>query len=512
MQKESYRNPEIAKLLNAAFIPVKIDREINTALDSEMQDFSEATRGQAGWPLNVFITPEGHPLFASLYSPPQEFMQLISRLNERWQQDSAGLKQLAQPPPVDGPLKSVSLTPHRAVEKFVEEALDRSDMLQGGFGDKSKFPHSPQLAALLALQSGKKNTQVKEFLTLTLAQMAKLGLRDHVGGGFFRYTTDPDWRTPHFEKMLYDNAQLAKIYFQAARVFARPEYQHIAFNTVDFMLAEMQDKASGAFYSSLSAVDDKNREGGYYLWDASELRQILNRDELALINKLWGMTQPPATELGYLPLQLADLGTGEQTKLAALYNKLKTRRDARNLPKDTKLLTGLNGLALTAFSEAAQLNPRYRVSADRLRDFLNKHLSGETLSKGESAGRPLGPGDLEDYAFVAAGLASYAKLSGKAKDRRAAQNLILNAWKKFYVSGKGWKLDQHSLLASQKVLAAVSDGPTPSAAALLIGLSKEFGPSFAKLASEALNLGTPQAEHNPFWHATLIKAMGQNSR
>lgn len=512
MQKESYRNPEIAKLLNTAFIPVKVDREINTALDSEMQDFSEATRGQAGWPLNIFVTPEGHPLFASLYSPPQEFMQLISRLNERWQQDSAGLKQLAQPPPVESPLKSASLTPNRALEKFIDEALDRADMLQGGFGDKSKFPHSPQLAALLAVRSDKKSTQVREFLSLTLAQMAKLGLRDHVGGGFFRYTTDPDWRTPHFEKMLYDNAQLAKIYFQAARVFARPEYQHIAFNTLDFMLAEMQDKASGAFYSSLSAVDDKNREGGYYLWDASELRRILNRDEIALINKLWGMTQPPATELGYLPLQLVDLKTSEQSKLTTLYSKLKTRRDARNLPKDTKLLTGLNGLALSAFSEAAQINPRYRGSADRLRNFLNTHLSGEQLSKGESAGRPLGAGDLDDYAFVAAGLASYAKLSGKGEDRRAAQNLTLSAWKKFYVAGKGWKLEQNSLLAHQKILAAVLDGPTPSASAVLIGLSKEVGPSLTTPASEAFSLGTPQAGHNPFWHATLIKTIGQYSR
>ncbi|MBT9613247.1 MAG: thioredoxin domain-containing protein, partial [Burkholderiales bacterium] len=217
MQRESYKNPEIAKLLNERFIPVKVDREINGALDAELQTFAEATRKQAGWPLNVFITPEGYPLFALLYAPPQEFLQTISRLDTRWQQESDKLKQVAQsaaqemPAPQEAQAQFAPQIGQLYRQRLVEEALVQADPFRGGFGTANKFPHAPQLAALLEAQRQTPHTKLAEFLRITFDQMAGLGLYDHVGGGFFRYTTDPDWHIPHFEKMLYDNAQLASL-------------------------------------------------------------------------------------------------------------------------------------------------------------------------------------------------------------------------------------------------------------------------------------------------------------
>ncbi len=512
MQKESFRNVEIARILNEFFIPVKVDRELNTALDSELQDFTEKTRNQGGWPLNVFITPEGYPLFATLYSPPAEFLQTLNKLQDRWQSDSAGLKKLANPAPAATPKPK---TPSSASDQyfrnqFIKVALTDADMLQGGFGEKSKFPQSPQLAALLVLQPRvSNNTALTEFLKLTLKQMAELGLRDHIGGGFFRYTTDPDWQTPHFEKMLYDNAQLASVYLSAGKIFGDAEYKKIAFSTLDFMLAEMLDKDSGAFYSSLSAVDDKNREGAYYLWERALLTQLLSRDELALLSTVWALNEPARFDYGYLPMQRRALTPDEHAKLSTIYAKLTNHRMSRAIPKDTKRLAGLNGLALKALSEAAALDAKYREPADTLQRFLTQKLGVNGLQKGESQGRLLGPADLEDYAYVVAGLTRYAQLTGKPQDYTKAKELATQAWQKFYSPG-GWKLTQHSLLAQNKTAPILLDGATPSPAAVLIESSLVLGRPWSGYAKQALSLGRGEIAQNVFWYASQIKATALN--
>ena len=171
MQRESYKNAEIAKLLNMHFIPVKVDRELNGALDAELQAFTEATRGQAGWPLNVFITPQGYPLTAILYAPPQDFLQFITRLNTRWQQEGAALSAAAQSAAQEMPqpqVQDAKFAPQIAVlyrQRFVDEALVQADIFRGGFGEVNKFPQSPQLATLLEFQRQAPNPKLAEFFT-----------------------------------------------------------------------------------------------------------------------------------------------------------------------------------------------------------------------------------------------------------------------------------------------------------------------------------------------------------
>jgi uncharacterized protein YyaL (SSP411 family) len=514
MQRESYKNPEIAKLLNENFIPVKVDREIGGALDAELQAFAEATRGQAGWPLNVFITPEGYPLFALLYAPPQDFLQTITKLGERWRKNGPQLAKLAReavtaPPPVKE--VEAQFAPQIATlyrKRLVQEALAQADVFRGGFGTANKFPQYPQLAALLDAQNREANPKLAEFLKLTLDQMARLGLYDHVGGGFFRYTVDPDWHTPHFEKMLYDNAQFASLYLQAAQTFKQPDYQRVAFSTIDFMLAEMRDAQSGAFITSTSAIDEQDREGGVYLWDKEELKKLLSAEDYALVAKILHLHEPPEIEYGHLPMSKT-LPTGDEAaKLKNIYAQLKAERAKRGLPKDHKLLAGLNGLALTALSEAATTEPRYQAPAKAVRDFLVKKLiTPEVLLKGEAAGKLLGPADLDDYAYVSQGLLAYATLANSSEDRERARKLVAQAWQKFHTP-RGWTLDQKPLLARPYYQTLVPDSPSQAPSSVLVKASWELGGKELRTqALKALNVGYATLDQGVFWYATQVGAM-----
>ncbi len=515
MQRESYQNPEIAKVLNENFIPVKVDRELGGALDAEMQAFAEATRGQSGWPLNVFITPEGYPLLALLYAPPQDFLQTLTRLAERWRRDGPQLAKLARDAVTTPPAPTKEAEARFAPEigalyrkRLVLEALHNADLFRGGFGAANKFPQYPQLAALLDAQVQEPNPKLADFLKLTLDQMAQLGLYDHVGGGFFRYTVDPDWHTPHYEKMLYDNAQLAALYLDAARAFDRADYRRVAFDTLDFMLAEMRDAARGAFITSTSAIDKQNREGGVYLWDKEQLQRLLTPEDYALAARIWRLDEPAESELGHLPMHKTRPSADEAARLQAIYATLKAERATRVLPKDHKLLAGLNGLALSALSQAAALEPRYRPAADKLRDFLvGRLITAQGLLKGEAAGQLLGPADLDDYAYVSQGLLAHAKLTNSREDRELARKLVLQAWHKFH-GLRGWTLDQKPLLARPYYQLIVPDGPSPAPSAVLIRSSWELGgKELRTYALRGLNVGYDTLDQGVFWYATQVGAM-----
>jgi len=513
MQRESYKNVEIAKVLNAYFIPVKVDREINGALDAEMQAFAEATRGQAGWPLNVFITPEGYPLAAILYAPPRDFLQTITRLSQSWQQDGEHLKQVARAAAQEIPAPQeakAEFAPQVALlyrQRLVEEALAQADIFRGGFGAASKFPQAPQLAALLEAQRQAPNPKLAEFLRLTLDRMASLGLYDHVGGGFFRYTVDPDWHIPHFEKMLYDNAQLASLYLQAAKVLNQPAYRDVALNTLDFMLADMRDSESGAFITSLSAIDAQDREGGVYLWNKETLKKMLAPAQIKLITKFWRLDRPAESAYGYLPLHETQPSKEESAQLTTIYAKLRIERAKRTLPKDNKLL-GLNGLALSALSEAAVSEPRLRPVAKQVRDFLvTKLMTPQGLLKGMAQGKFLGPADLEDYAYVSAGLMAYSRLAHSEPERALARKLVTAAWEKFHTA-RGWQLEQQPLLARPYYQRIVPDGATYSPAAVIIKTSWELGgKDLRTLALGALNTGYAILDQGAFWYASQVSAM-----
>jgi uncharacterized protein YyaL (SSP411 family) len=508
MQRESYRNAEIAALLNRHFIPVKVDRELNTGLDDALQAFSERLLRIAGWPLNAFVTPDGHPVHVLLYAPPDEFRERLVRLAQRWQAESGRIRALArdavsEPPPlIRRPLDKASVAQLEAL--FLRQVAQEGDELRGGFGQVSKFPMSPQLALLMDLATGGEDLRWQGFLRLTLDQMAARGLRDHVGGGFFRYTVDPGWETPHFEKMLYDNAQLARLYLRAAERFKSDHYRRVGLGALDFMLETLRD-ADGGFHTSTSAVDAQGREGATYLWEAETIRSLLTPHEFAVARRIWRLDAAPALDGGHLPAEWTTPTDAERAILAGALDKLKQARAGRSLPKDDKRNAGLNGLALSALSAALRQDARYARAADDLVRFVSRRLvHAGGLSKAVAGARRIEGAELEDYAYLVAGLLDYAEARGRPDAARLAGSLARRAWRLFY-SEKGWRREARPLLAGIRPEAVLADGATPSPSAVLLAATLRLDePGLVKAARLALQWHAAELARDPFAHPTQL--------
>lgn len=528
MQRETYKNPRIAKFINQHFIPVKIDRELESALDSRMIGFAEATLNRAGWPLNVFITPEGYPLYAMLYLKPNDFLSETRKLQILWQKDSKALMQLARRGSSKStgpgrPQLKVALV-RQYIQRVVNQAAALEDPLAGGFGNQGKFPSVPQLDFLLLYQQHFPDPKIKKFLLLTLDEMAKNGLQDHLGGGFFRYTVDSGWQIPHFEKMLYDNALLARLYFRAGKILKKPEYIAIGHRTLEFMTQEMR-LSSGGLMASFSAIDNKQVEGGYYLWSKTQLKGILARQELQVYLLAARIKDSAPFPEGYLPMQGASTKqiakvlkqdtASVQRLLQSAKNKLIKARQKRILPKDYKVLAGWNGLALSAYAQASRSHAkggRYRQIADGIRRYiLQKLWTGARLHRSVHRGRPVGSASLEDYAFVARGLYDWAVLSNRKQDYLITKKIVDKAWQRYY--GKtGWRQSDSSLIQAEAGRDVLTDGPLPAPSAELIDVSMKLAKKLndkvlRTRALAAMNSGHVVIEKNTFWYATHVKAM-----
>lgn len=514
MQRESYKNQQIAAILNRDFIPVKVDRELNSGLDDALQNFSARLTGASGWPLNAFITPEGLPVYVVLYAPPEDFHKLLAQLSGRWASDKAGIRRLALqaalPPalrPTSAPLTTARTA--RAWQRFMAGVWQEADVLHGGFGQVNKFPMAPQLSALLERQAQQPDAKLADFLRLTFDQMAARGMRDHIGGGFFRYTVDPGWDTPHFEKMLYDNAHLVTLYLRAATVLRQPRYRDIARSTLAFMQDELQD-TSGGFYSSTSAVDAAGREGATYLWEPEELKRRLSPEVYAAARRVWQLDAARPFDDGYLPAEYRTPTAAERRLLAEAVRALRPLRLARSLPKDDKLNAGLNGLALSAFSQAIALDPAYRARADRLQQFLLTQLARDgRLMKSVARGKTLPDAELEDYAYVVQGLLDHAEATGNARSRARARQLAHTAWQTFW-SGKGWQREARPLLATLQAEPALADGALYSPSDVLILASLRLqDPVLQRLARTAAGWRQPAMERDAYAYPTRVRVLTQ---
>jgi uncharacterized protein YyaL (SSP411 family) len=492
MQRESFSDAGVAHLMNQYFVPVKVDRELEPALDTQLLEFVQMTRGHSGWPLNVILTPEGYPLLGFVYLPKDEFRALLEQFRGRWRDTPQQLRELARAALQEwGRLRTAEpaapVTPGSAVTRLLAQAEQQRDELSGGFGQQSKFPMVPQLRALLDAHARRPDADTEAFLRLTLQGMAEQGLRDILGGGFFRYTVDPGWQTPHFEKMLYDNAQLAMLYFQAAGQFDEPAWHAVATDTLDFMLAEMR-RDDGAFISSLSAVDAQGREGYYYLWDRATLERVLNPRQLAAVSAAWLPDQPDELEYGNLPRWQGSaeavarkLGWSPEVLtqvLASARVTLLAERRKRSLPADRKALAAWNGLALSALAAgyAATGDTRYAQAARRLVDYLQTELiKDDSLLRARGAGRVLAEASLEDYALVAQGLSDWQAQDPHPRTAQRIQRLtgrlLLAAWRRYYRNDR-WLMNDEPLIPVLEGQVAIEDGPLPSASATIAVLTR----------------------------------------
>ncbi len=519
MQRESYKNPEIARLLNQWFIPVKVDRELAPALDDHLIDFVQRTRGSAGWPLNVFLTPEGYPIAGMSYLPPDRFRIVLERMQKLWSSRREEVTKLArqaltvlQQTRAGEKNGGEKIDPAALRKAFVDAALKLADELDGGFGQQAKFPMAPQLDALLQLASG--NKKLAAFLRLTLDQMASRGLRDHLGGGFFRYTIDPQWTRPHYEKMLYSQALLAILYLEGADKLKQPGYRRVAFDTLDFVLRHMKS-GTGGYVASFSAVDGNGVEGGYYLWRKEELKRLFTEDELPLVLSHWRFVAwkegrekalPLAGEPASVLARRAGLPAGGMAgRLEKFRQRLLRARDQRVLPVDDKQLAGWNGLLLVAFSRAARVPDaqRFALAAKSLAHVLvGRHWDGKNLWRTPAGIEGAVPATLQDYAFVAWGLTEEAALEGKQNSPLAAI-LIEAAWRRFH-GPQGWRGASQPLLPGMPTVEAQEDGALPSPVAVLLRLSLRQGGEVAGKARESLGRAVAQVLDDPFWYASTI--------
>ncbi len=381
MAHESFEDPQVAAILNEDFVSIKVDREERPDLDQIYMTAVQAMTGQGGWPMSVFLTPDGEPFYGGTYFPPTarggmpSFTELLHAVTEAWQnrrdQLLASGQQvvalIAQQQDIEQEAGEELLKPE-TLDAAIQELERDFDQRHAGWGAGPKFPQAMVLESLLSHHHRTGEPRALQMVTETLEAMARGGIYDQVGGGFHRYSVDGRWLVPHFEKMLYDNAQLARVYLHAWQVTGNALFRAVCEETLDFVLREMTDPAGG-FYSALDA-DSEGEEGKFYLWTAGEIRNVLS-DEASAFTQAYGVTERGNFE-GKTILTFS--GTLEEREaLARARRKLLEVRDHRARPgRDEKVLTSWNGLMLAAFAEAGQALGRrdYLAAAEGNAGFL----------------------------------------------------------------------------------------------------------------------------------------------
>ena len=414
MERESFENPEIAAIMNRHFVSVKVDREERPDVDQIYMQAVQSLTGHGGWPMTVFLTPDGEPFYGGTYYPPVEghglpaFPRLLQALAEAWANRRGEVVASAQK---IGEALGQSERLRASTGLLTDEILfgafqalsAQFDETEGGLGGAPKFPQPMIWEFVLRFWKRSKNPRGRQMVHTTLTMMARGGMYDQVGGGFHRYSVDPHWLVPHFEKMLYDNAQLASLYLSGWLAFGDPQCRRVSEETLDYLLREMADPAGG-FYSATDA-DSEGHEGKFFVWSPEELREVLGPDDAEYAARYWSVDRGPNFE-GKSILYVG--GEPDPERIAPIRARLYAARERRVHPgRDDKVLAAWNGLACRAFAEAGRALGRadYVAAAAKNAEFvLTAMRSGGRLLRTWKAGRAKLKGYLEDYAMVAAAL------------------------------------------------------------------------------------------------------------
>jgi len=475
MAHESFEDADVAAATNE-FVCIKVDREERPDLDAIYMNATVAMTGQGGWPMTCFLTPDGRPFFCGTYYPKQQFLQLLSAVGQTWSerrdeveqasgQIAAQLERMADGIPGGGPEITAALC-----DEAVAAMLRDEDSARGGFGGAPKFPPSALLEALLRAHERTGSAVPLAAVRRTCDAMARGGIYDQLAGGFARYSVDADWVVPHFEKMLYDNALLLRVYAHWARRTGDPLACRIAAETAAFIIGDLGD--GGMFTSSLDA-DAAGSEGSTYVWTPAQLREVLGGDDGAWAAALFGVTDTGTFEYGASVLQLRT-DPGDVERFARVRAALLSARAARpQPPRDDKIVTVWNGMAVTALAEAAVAleDPRLLAAAQRCATgLLDAHLLDGRLRRASLGGRVgQSAAMLEDYAALATGLLSLYQLTGEAFWLTAATGLIDTALRHFADPDRPGRWFDAADDAERLVVRPSDpmDGATPAGASLI---------------------------------------------
>jgi uncharacterized protein YyaL (SSP411 family) len=542
MERESFHDDEIAAYLNKHFVCIKVDREERPDIDSiymtALQVYNQlAGQGRGGgWPLSMFLTPEGDPFIGGTYFPARDgdregmpgFWTIVQKIQAAWAAGPAKVREDAQTIAkytkieMEGRRQVLPVPLDHNLVAPVQEGLDEQyDPKYGGFGwgpnpQQPKFPEPSNLVFLIDRMRRDKDPRAKEMLIGTLQGMSLGGIRDHVGDGFHRYSVDRYWEIPHFEKMLYDNGQLASVYAQGYELTGREDFRRVTREICEFLHREMRDERGG-FYTAIDA-DSEGEEGKFYRWEKSEVEAALSPEEFNLFSEVYGLDREPNFEEKYYAPQLskplveiaADRKVTEaelEDQLAPIRRKLFDLRAKRHRPLiDTKVLTADNGLAIGGLADAGRIlnEPKYIDAATRAADFILATHRDEAgrLKRTSSEGQARLNAYLNDYAYLIDGLIRLHAATGEPRWLAAADELqqkqiglFADERGGFYFTSK----DHEALLARGKevVDSAIPSGNSVSADNLIrlaVLLNK---PEYLPRASKTILCAATTLQNSP---------------
>jgi uncharacterized protein len=491
MAHESFEDEQTAAIMNEHLVSIKVDREERPDVDSVYMAATQAMTGQGGWPMTVFMTPDREPFFCGTYFPRAQFQRLVLGVAGAWQEDRSQVRSQATQiaaalaeraavapgaPAAAGDQQADLADLAGGLEEVCQTAVGvlsgEFDASRGGFGRAPKFPPSMVLEFLLRHSERARGPDAQQALAMaeaTASAMARGGMYDQLAGGFARYSVDADWVVPHFEKMLYDNALLARVYAHWWRRTGSPLARRIAEETCDWLLSELRT-AEGGFAAALDA-DSDGVEGAFYVWTPAQLTAELGAEDGGYAAGVFGVTDSGTFEHGSSVLQLrAD--PADPGRFAAVRSRLLAARSLRPRPgRDDKVVAAWNGLAIAAVADAGLLFGRpdfIAAASDAAGLLVRAHLSAGRLARTSSGGRVSGTaGVLEDYGLVAAGLIALA--GAVSADGAGAENwvavageLLETALARFSTGTGGFydTADDGERLIYRP--SDVADGPSPS--------------------------------------------------
>jgi uncharacterized protein YyaL (SSP411 family)/cytochrome c biogenesis protein CcdA len=534
MEREAFSDEGIARLLNDRFVAIKVDREERPDLDDIYMDAVVAMTGRGGWPMSVFLTPDRKPFHGGTYFPKDRFRDLLQAIDEAWRSRRAEV--MAAADRVTAMAESGNRTsPPRAtvdlgpglLKSAISSLRADFDPVHGGFGGAPKFPPHGALSLLLRAQRAGSDREALDMAVRTLDAMARGGMYDQIGGGFHRYSTDARWFAPHFEKMLYDNALLAPVYFEAWRQTGREDFLRVGRETLAWVGREMTHR-QGGFYSTLDA-DSEGEEGRFYLWTTAGVRQEVGADDAGLVIAYFGMEEKGNFHGGrnilHVPVPPEDFARDRGLGAAALRERIdaarrrllqaRSRRARPHL--DDKVLTAWNGPMISAFARAygATGEEAYRSAAARAARFVLEHLAGPRggLLVAWRNGRANLPAYLDDSAFLARGLLDLHDATGEERWLREAARIVKEADRFLDRETGGYYFtapEHRDLILRPKDLA---DSALPSGNAImaecLFRLWRALGDEAHRAAAtRTLDLAGPSLRDLPESHAYMVLASG----
>ncbi|MGB2956458.1 MAG: thioredoxin domain-containing protein [Anaerolineales bacterium] len=543
MEHESFEDPQVADLLNEVFIPIKVDREERPDIDQIYMSVCQALTGSGGWPLTIILTPEKQPFFAGTYFPKESrfqrtgLLEIIPKLAELWKNKRGELLDSAEK--IVDYLKQNSAPDagelnKSTIDKAYQQLNDRFDGVQGGFGSAPKFPSAHNLTFLLRYWHQTGENHALEMAEMTLKKMRLGGIFDQVGFGFHRYSTDPFWLLPHFEKMLYDQAMLVMAYVEVFQATTKEEYAQTAREILTYVLRDMTSP-EGGFYSAEDA-DSEGEEGLFYLWTPEEFRESLGDEGSELFINLFNLEEggnffdestksKTGRSILYLKKPLAELIKEinlPEEKLGDFWEKIRQTlygiREKRIHPlKDDKILTDWNGLMIAAFAKAAAVlgEPQYALAAKNAADFIWDKLrdkDGRLLKRYRDGEAGL-PAHLDDYAFLVWGLLELYEAVFDPEYLHRAIDLNALMLEKFWDTQNGGLFftaeDQTDLIVRSK---EIYDGAIPSgnsvAALNLLRIGRmTANPDLEDKARLIGSIFSTQVSSVPVAHTQLLSAM-----